>query len=258
MIAFIIISFLLLPNKADAQCALKNSVITPGEELEYTLYFFWGIIWKEAGTATFTTEKANYNNKEALKMNLLVSSSKEADKLFKMRDTITSYVSNNLEPLYFRKAAEEGNRFTIDEARYNYKNDKSFIRQTRTWKDGRIEEFQDESYNCIYDMLSVLSKARSMDTAQFSKGDRFNIEMATGKTVEKLILEYRGVEKVKTNDMKSYKCMVFTLLKEDKNNKLKDFISFYITNDERKLMVKLKFELNFGSAQVTLKKIKNI
>ena len=46
---------------------------------------------------------------------------KRVDFFFKMRDTLTCYVSDRLEPLYFRKGAEEGKRYTVDEAWFSYK-----------------------------------------------------------------------------------------------------------------------------------------
>lgn len=245
-------------TEVKAQCELNNSVVKSGEKLSYTLFFHWGILWKEAGEAEFTTEKTTYKDKKALKMNLLVASNEVADNFFRMRDTITSIVSEQLEPLYFRKAAEEGKRYTIDEAVYEYKDNQSYITQKRTWKDGKSQKFYNKSNNCIYDMLSVIGKARSMDEANYKKGDQLNIEMSTGKTIEKLVLEYKGIEKVKAENSKTYKCMVFTLLKKNKKNKMKDFISLYISNDDEKLLVKLKFELNFGSAQVTLKDIQTL
>lgn len=256
-VALSIILFILFsighPNAINAQCKLKNTVIQDGEKIAYTLFFHWGILWKEAGDAIFTTEKVNYNGTEAFKMNLLVASNSVADNFFMMRDTITSIVSKDLEPLYFRKAAEEGKRYTIDEAVYEYKDNKSYIHQKRTWKDGSSKNYDSQSKECIYDMLSVIGKARSMSESDYKKGDKLNIEMSTGKVVEKLVLEYKGIEKVKAENSKTYKCMVFSLLKKNKKNKLKDFISIYISNDESRMLVKLKFELNFGSAQVTLK-----
>ena len=253
LILIALLNIYTLPLKA--QCKLDNSAITSGENIEYTLYFYWGLIWKEAGSAVYTTSKTTYNNLEALKLNLTMSTNETADNFFKMRDTITSIVSNNLEPLYYRKAAEEGKRYTIDEATYNYINNKSIASLKRSWKDGEVQCFQEERSNCIYDMLSVLCKAKALDNDKYKKGDRFNIEMTTGKKVETLTMEYRGVENVRAEDKTNYKCMVYTLLKPNKKNKLKDFITFYISNDTDKVLVKLKLELNFGTAQVTLKKV---
>lgn len=49
-----------------------------------------------------------------------------------MRDTLTCYVSDKLEPLYFRKAAEEGKRYTVDEAWFSYDDGIATVKQRRT------------------------------------------------------------------------------------------------------------------------------
>lgn len=59
--------------------------------------------------------------------------SKKTDFFFKMRDTLTCYVSDKLEPLYFRKAAEEGKRYTVDEAWFSYDDGIATVKQRRTW-----------------------------------------------------------------------------------------------------------------------------
>ena len=49
------------------------------------------------------------------RINLLALGSKRADFFFKMRDTLTCVIGEKLEPRYFRKGAEEGKRYTVDE-----------------------------------------------------------------------------------------------------------------------------------------------
>lgn len=39
-----------------------------------------------------------------------------------MRDTLTCITTQQLEPLYFRKGAEEGKRYTVDEVNFSYRN----------------------------------------------------------------------------------------------------------------------------------------
>ena len=53
------------------------------------------------------------------RFNLLSISSKKVDFFFKMRDTLTCIVGEKLEPRYFRKGAEEGKRYTVDDMQFN-------------------------------------------------------------------------------------------------------------------------------------------
>lgn len=94
----------------------SNTAFQSGEHVMYDLYFNWKFIWKKVGLASLTTFSTTYQSQPAYRFNLLSVGSKKTDFFFKMRDTLTCYVSEKLEPLYFRKAAEEGDRYTVDEA----------------------------------------------------------------------------------------------------------------------------------------------
>lgn len=160
----------------------------------YDLYFNWKFIWKKVGLASLTTFSTTYQSKPAYRFNLLSVGSKKTDFFFKMRDTLTCYVSEKLEPLYFRKAAEEGDRYTVDEAWFSYKDGVSNVKQRRIWhnpvRDPQEMEYSDS--RCIFDMLSILAQARSYDPADYKIGDRIQFPMATGRKVEEQTLIYRG------------------------------------------------------------------
>ena len=94
-------------QSVQAQCTAKNEAFQSGEHVMYDLYFNWKFIWKKVGLASLTTNATTYHSEPAFRFNLLCVGSKKTDFFFKMRDTLTCYVSDRLEPLYFRKAAEE-------------------------------------------------------------------------------------------------------------------------------------------------------
>ena len=79
--------------------------------------------------------------------------------------------------------------------------------------------------------------------------------MATGKDIEKQTLIYRGKENYKAENGVTYRCLVFSLV-EYVNNKEKEVITFYITDDLNHLPVRLDMYLNFGSAKAFLTDIK--
>ena len=89
---------------------------------------------------------------------------------FKMRDTLTCVIGEKLEPRYFRKGAEEGKRYTVDEAWFSYKDGLCLVNQKRTYRDGAFNESEDSDSRCIYDMLSILAQARSYDPADYKVG----------------------------------------------------------------------------------------
>lgn len=240
---------------AHAQCEAKNEAFKTGEHVMYDLYFNWKFVWVKAGLASLTTNATTYHHKPAYRLNLLAIGSKRADFFFKMRDTLTSVIGERLEPLYFRKGAEEGKRYTVDQAWFSYKDGLCYVNQKRTHRDGEVQEAVDSDSRCIYDMLSILAQARSYDPANYKEGDRIKFPMATGRKVEEQTLIYRGIKNVKAENDTTYRCLVFSLVEYNKKGKEKEVITFYVSDDKNHLPVRLDLYLNFGSAKAFLRSV---
>jgi Protein of unknown function (DUF3108). len=235
-----------------AQCTARNDAFKSGEQVVYDLYFNWKFIWKKVGMASLTTYSTTFQSRPAFRFNLLSVGSKKTDFFFKMRDTLTCFVSDRMEPLYFRKGAEEGDRYTVDEAWFSYRNGVSYVKQKRTWRNGEVNEMEYNDSRCIYDMLSILAQARSYNPGDYKVGDRIRFPMATGRKIEEQTLIYRGKKNVEANNDSTYRCLVFSLV-EYKKGKEKEVITFYVSDDKNHLPIRLDMYLNFGSAKAFFK-----
>ena len=247
---------LAIATPAKAQCTAENTAFQSGEHVMYDLYFNWKFVWVKAGLASLTTNATTYHSQPAYRINLLALGSKRADFFFKMRDTLTCVIGEKLEPRYFRKGAEEGKRYTVDEAWFSYKDGLCFVNQKRTYRDGNFDEAVASDSRCIYDMLSILAQARSYDPADYKIGDKIKFPMATGRKVEEQTLIYRGKENVKAENGTTYRCLIFSLVEYDKKGKEKEVITFFITDDLNHLPVRLDLYLNFGSAKAFLNDVR--
>ena len=108
--------------------------------------------------------------------------------------------------------------------------------------------------DCVYDMLSMMMKARSFDVSQFKEGEKMMFPMADGHKVEDITLIYRGKQnfKMKSNGV-TYRCLVFSFVEYEKK-KEKEIITFYISDDENHIPVRLDMFLRFGTAKAYLSK----
>ncbi|WP_077152633.1 DUF3108 domain-containing protein [Bacteroides bouchesdurhonensis] len=247
----LLLGSIALPAKA--QCEAKNDAFQSGEHVMYDLYFNWKFVWVKAGIASLTTYATTYHSKPAFRINLLALGSKRADFFFKMRDTLTCVMGEKLEPRYFRKGAEEGKRYTVDEAWFSYKDGLCFANQKRSFpRTGEVYEDETSDSRCIYDMLTILAQARSYDPADYKVGDKIKFPMATGRKVEEQTLIYRGKENVKAENGIKYRCLIFSLVEYDKKGKEKEVITFFVSDDKNHLPVRLDLFLNFGSAKAFL------
>ncbi len=253
----LIVAALLMPTVAVAQlssCGMTNKAFKSGEKVTYNLYFNWKFVWVKAGEATLATTNTTYNGVHGYRTSLLSVSSKKVDMFFKMRDTLTSIVSQHLEPLYYRKGAEEGKRYTVDEGWYTYHDNGCQLAMKRTYQDGHFVENKYSDKRCVYDMLSILSRARSWDPTSFTKGQKINFPMDTGKKVEEQTLIYRGKKNVEADDGNTYRCLVFSFVEYPKGkSKEKEVITFFVSDDDNHLPIRLDMYLNIGSAKAFLR-----
>ena len=132
-----------------AQCAAQNEAIQAGEELVYDLKFNWKFIWVAAGQAKMDMQAITYQGKPCFRSNLISVSNKQVDFFFKMRDTLTCITSSRLEPVYFRKGAEEGDRYTVDEVWFSYKNGKCIADQRRMRREMEGKGLENSSKNLV-------------------------------------------------------------------------------------------------------------
>ena len=251
-------SFMLPTMLTYAQCEHENKAFQAGETLTYDLYFNWKFIWVKAGTANYTVKKTTYKGQESLRTDLLFQGSKRLNAVFPMKDTLISQMTPTMVPLYYRKGALEGKRYTVDEVWYSYPNGKSHVNQHFLTHEGELLKTQHETDECNYDMLSILNVARSFDASDYKVGQRIHFPMATGKKVEEQTLVYKGKEVFEANDDVKYRCLVFSLLDYDVKDKDKEMLRFYVTDDQNHLPVRIDFYLRFGTAKAFYKSGKGL
>ena len=242
------------PQRIGAQCSIVNTAVQPGESLTYQLYFNWKFVWMKAGSAIWSTTTTTWNGKEAFQSHLLTMTSGKVDKFFMMRDTLQSIISCDMVPWYYKKAANEGNKYYVDQLWYSYPEGKTALRQEYLNRQGVKTYGQTTRPDCVYDMMSMMMRARSFDASKFKEGEKMEFPMADGHKVEDITLIYRGKRNFK---MKStgvtYRCLVFSVVEYDRK-KENEVITFYISDDKNHIPVRLDLFLKFGTAKAYLSK----
>ncbi|SBW01450.1 conserved exported hypothetical protein [uncultured Dysgonomonas sp.] len=242
---------------ANAQCKLNNTFFQAGEDLSYDLYFKYGIIYTKAGTSSLKTISEKYNGTDAYKMTLMAQSTGTVRKVFALNDTLSCYTTKDLVPLAYVKDAFEGKDYTKEEVRYTYAGNNVIIRAKRH-KNGsfRFDETLTSS-SCIYDMMSVVFYARTLDFSSMRKGQTTKTDFISGKKKVNMIIEYDGIETVEANDKNKYSCIKLVLsIMDDAFSDKKEAMKVYITNDNNRMPVRLDSKLNIGSTRAILKSYK--
>lgn len=243
---------------ASAQCGIENKAFKTGEFLSYDLYFNWKFVWVKVGTASMSTVQSRYGGKTAWRSSLTTRSNSKLDKVFTLRDTLLSYCSEELAPLYFRKGAREGDRYYVDEIWYSYPNGNCHMKQHRIENSGEHVWKESEYQDCIYDMMSIFLRARNFDASKFTVGQNIPMPISDAKRLSNSWLKYQGKETFEIEETKQkFKCLVFSFI-EREDGKNHELIRFYVTDDYNHIPVRLDMFLSFGSAKAFLKGYKGV
>ncbi|MCR4995385.1 MAG: DUF3108 domain-containing protein [Bacteroidales bacterium] len=243
---------------SQAQCPLENKAFKAGEKLEYQLYFNWQFIWLKAGTAQLDISLDTYQGQRVYRANLITKGNQRTDKYFMMRDTLTSFVTPDLMPLYYRKGAREGKRYYIDEARYTYPGNRPHVSQHFVNHEGKVRTNEYDGASCVFDMVSMLLRARSFDPSLYKTGQKIYFPMADGCQIKHATVIFRGRKNFKMDSTGiTYRCLVFSFV-EYKDHKEKEVVTFYITDDTNHMPVRLDLFLRFGTAKAFLHRHTNL
>lgn len=242
---------------AHAQCDFRNTAFKGGEFLSYNLYYNWQFVWVKVGNASMSIVETKYKGQPAYRASLLTRGNQRADKLFVMRDTLLAYCSKQLAPLYFRKGAFEGKRYTVDEVYYSYRNGRATQKQHRQKHDGSHVWANHDPGQCVYDMLNIFLRARSFDPANWKKGYVVDFPIADGAKQIAGRLKFSGRSTVKADNGKKYKCLELSYMEQDKG-KWKEIVRFFVTDDTNHIPIRLDLYLRFGSAKAFLVGMKGV
>lgn len=254
----ILFSLSFSETHAQSKCGIENKAFGDGERLSYDLYFNWKFVWVKVGQASMNTNLTTFQGQKAYKASLVTGGNSKLDKFFTMRDTLLSYCTPDLAPLYFRKGALEGKRYYVDELWYSYPNNTCKLKMhainrhgEHKWKEARYKD-------CIYDMMSIFLRARNFDASSLKKGDKIAMPISDASHLSHSWLTFRGKENFKVESTKEkFRCLVFSFI-ERENGENKELIRFYITDDQNHIPVRLDMFLSFGSAKAYLRSYKGI
>ena len=236
-----------------SKCGIENTAFKSGERLTYDLYFNWKFVWFKVGYASMNTDLTTFEGKQAWKSSLVTGGNKRLDRYFTMRDTLLSYCSPDLSPLYFRKGAREGKRYYVDELWYTYAGDRCKLRTHAITSSGESFWENREYKDCVYDMMSIFLRARNFTADGMKEGDKINMPITDASKLSNSWLQFRGREKFKMDNTKEqFRCLVFSFYELEKN-KPHELIRFYVTDDKNHIPVRLDMFLSFGSAKAFLR-----
>lgn len=233
-------------------CVSGVSAGTPhSETLQYKVLFKWGIIHKQAGTATFNiSTRGEYHN-----ATVIGRSAGWADKFYKLRDTLSTRMRiSDLAPVRYERIAHEGGSYARDLLTFSHSgNTVSAISQRWRRKKGSSETSTASSRltatGFTVDLLSSFYYLRALPFGTMAPGKTIRINIFSGKRKELLTIIYSGTSFVKINNKTYQTYKVRFTFTSDGKKETSDPIEAWISTEPSHIPLKLAGKLKVGQIQ---------
>ena len=222
------------------------------ETLNYSLYV--GPL--KGGEAKLVSRKVNYQGQETVRMDLIANTTKVADKIYSLHDTLTTFLSmTDNRPVRFQKHCYEGDDIVREKADFNLLADGTYsVDMRKDYKNGRVKERTETSREPVYDMVSIVAFARSIDPASLRVGQRLGFKLASSAEIKDESLVYQGKEQVRISG-KKYDCMIFRLVEpvvENGKTRDNDVLTIYVNDDPSRTIIQMDIKFKVGAAKVKI------
>lgn len=253
----IAILFILLGKVAlYGQCELDNSTFSPGEKIYFDVYFKWGILMPKAGTAVMSIDDVSFRGKEAIRQQLTFRTTGLIERAFSMRDTVNTYYTPQMLPLFYEKHALEDGYYVVDEMDFIYKDNKTYI-PTKRYDRHRTKIDTTHVVNgCMFDILGVTMYLRSLNMDNVEIGDEFPASFVMGRDVVEIRYRYAGQSIIERSETLKYKTLKFDMdVYDDAVTQTRNAFEIWISDDENHIPIKIRAKLKIGAAEAYFRKV---
>ncbi len=237
-------------------CTPLIAVLPEREELSFSVYYQWGLIWVGAGDLNLSLKPDPIpGQNSAIRYPHAVAiarTSPRLNRLFPVNDRYeTWFEPQTILPLHFIRDISEGN------AQFNWSY--QFDRQNSAvhyqyWHVRRPERQGTLDFvpSCTQDLFSVLYYIRSIDWARYHPGQRVPVDMIIDGKTEQLFVKYVGKERIKTR--RGYTdCLVLEpQLIEGDYFKSNEGLRLWLSDDHQRLPIRCEAKIRVGSLKADL------
>lgn len=252
----LLLLFMINVLQLKAQCELENNSFKPGEMITYDMYFKYGLLYTRVGISTLSFSNSKFMGKDVYKMMLTANSSKGARAIYSLSDTLIAYTTKKLVPIAYRKRAHEKGDFRTEDASYEYlPGGRIKLRNINKKNNALRYDTTFVSNECVYDYISVIYYARTLNYSKIKKGDKESFSFLSGRNILYMRIVHEGIETISANDGNKYRCIKLVLAIsngaafEDTN----EAMTVYLTDDANHVPVRIESKLKIGSTRAILK-----
>jgi len=241
-------------------CHADELPFKTGEELKFDIHYKYGLVMLKAGTANYKVVSSVYNGNNSYFSTLDFKTTSFFDKIYRMRDTLHSHLTENMRPLYHIRMIREGNYNFAEEVFTNqFGKDFTEVRVRRQAQQSvRLDTIL--SVNAIgYDLLNLIQYLRSIDYSQSEFSTVGTVFTFIGREKIPVTIRNEGKSIVEKSESLKYTTYKISLDFTDKVfNESRSAIEIWISDDKNRIPIKIRAKLKIGAAEVYLTSWKNL
>jgi hypothetical protein len=252
------IVFILLISQlvaaAQKNCSVNNQTFNSGEQLNYIIYYNWGLIWMAAGEASFSAQLTSLNNRKVYHFMGLGATYPKYDWFYKVRDKYESYAdTSTLKPLRFSREAFESGSYTFDDYVFDQRKNKVYTDEKRNRKSSKLDSITITS--CTNDVMTAIFYARCLDFSKYKPNDTIPITFVLDGKIYPSYIRYIGKQTITSDLLGKVRCIKFRpKLIEGTIFKGGEGMTVWVTDDENKMPVYVETPIIIGTIKVYLSK----
>ncbi|GHU90813.1 hypothetical protein FACS1894174_06220 [Bacteroidia bacterium] len=242
-------------------CFSQNTLpFQSGEQLHYDVSYKYGIMMIKAGTARYKITDSYFDHQTVTQTSLNFKTNSFFDKIFKIRDTLYSYLNPDLYPVYHKRCVNEGNTRFVEHLFFlDRNNNETEVRiKKETVKSVKLDTIM-KSDVPGYDLLSIFSFARTLDYNTLKINQPFKLATFVGKRMVKINVRYKGQSIIEKSDNLKYNTFRLEVdIIDEVFDSEKNAMEIWISNDNNKIPIKMKAKLKIGAAEAFLTSYDNL
>ncbi|WP_405206922.1 DUF3108 domain-containing protein [Aquimarina sp. LLG6339-5] len=226
----------------------SNTSIGESEKLVYTASYNMSGLLTNLAQVTMQTTRVNTGKSNYLRLKCSASTYSKWDSFFKIRDVYEAYVNpSNLTPYLYKRDINEGGY--IKKEKYVYSHKKKTIKATmQKKKEPNTKVLKMRS--STYDVVSTLYHIRNMDIEKAPVGTNQKITILFDRKPQTAYLKLLGKETISTKTMGNKECYKIAVNNNSLKGTNKNIV--YLTADNNKVPVLIKFSIPAGTGQLSL------
>ncbi|MFT3827470.1 MAG: DUF3108 domain-containing protein [Chitinophagaceae bacterium] len=236
------------PASPDEGLEPVNRAFHAGETVSYTVYYTLAGVYVNAGTAIFTTQLTQLQNKPVFHLKGEGNSNSKYDWIFKVRDKYESFVDTaNLQPLQFVRNIQEGSYKKYENVSFNH------TTGTAVTNDGVYKV-----PHGVQDVISMVYSMRNTDFDSYKIGDTIPFSMFLDNEVYHLYIRYTGKESVKTKYGKFKALKLKPLLLKGALFQGGEEMDVWVSDDANHIPLRIQTPISVGKIKVDMMYHRNL